>query len=155
MDNNNNKTGNTIDPKSQDTTEQRIKNDKARVIEAAKSTLSITSVAAKTGVGRSTIYTWENNDPEFKSQLEEALLFKLESVRDVALIKFHNYMVNTESDNDWRAQLSLIRYTELRIARIKKGQQSSGVDEDLDSQTIEALGELLIAASKKVKDNGL
>ncbi len=144
-----------IDPKAQETIEQRIKNEKARVIEAAKNTLSITNAATKAGVGRSTIYAWENGDQDFKKQLEEALLFKLESVRDGALIKFNNYVVNSESDNDWRAQLSLIRYTENRIARINKDQSPLEGDEDLNVQTIEALGELLIAASKKVKEKDI
>lgn len=144
---------NPIDPKSQETISERIAIDKARVLEAAKNTLSITGASAKIGISRATIYRWEQEDPEFKKMLTETILLRMEALRDGALIKFNNYVVNAEHDYDWRAQLSLIKYAETRIARLTKEQSPSGAEEEFDAKALEALGEVLIAASKKVKEN--
>lgn len=146
---------NPIDPKSQETITERIAIDKARVLEVAKNTLSITGVAAKTGISRATIYRWEQEDPEFKKSLEETILLRMETLRDGALIKFNNYVVNAEHDYDWRAQFTLIKYTETRMARLTKEQSPSWPEEEFDAKALEALGEILIAASKKVKENNV
>ncbi len=140
-----------VDPKSQKTTNLRIKENKLAFLESLR-TVPITYVAAKkAGVDKSTAYRWLKEDKEFAKQVNIA---KKEGILNVHERAFSILVKNgTDSDNDnWRAALELMRYLD-RIGEDKTEKVPSSLSSILSNpQAIFVLSEILkIAAESMIK----
>lgn len=93
MEDNNDLTVKTIDQEESGnlTPQRRTAQQKKAMIEALSECLGIVTRACEmTGVKRRTFYNWMENDPEFKSQVEELENIALDFVEDKLLGRIRN-----------------------------------------------------------------
>jgi len=77
--------------------QKRQEANKKLVLEQLKKTPIVELVCDRCGIGRTTYYDWRNNDPEFKTQSDEAMKYGKEIINDlsesqlIVLIKEKNF----------------------------------------------------------------
>ncbi|QQS16045.1 MAG: hypothetical protein IPK84_01655 [Candidatus Moraniibacteriota bacterium] len=72
-------------PKQQATINQRIKEEKRKVLEALRETPVVHVACKRSGIAKATFYRWKEKDPVFAAESEEALKSGKELVSDMAI----------------------------------------------------------------------
>lgn len=145
----------TIDPKSREAIDERIRQQKEDLIEVLK-TMPIISVAViKVGIHKCTFYRWEADDKEFTKKAKEARKEGIELVHDKA---FSVFIKNGTNGNNWRAAYELIKYLDRIMQEDEKGKSTGDLSVILSNpDAIIALAEILklanINSEKKEKTN--
>jgi len=130
----------TIDPKSREAIDERIKQQKENLIEILK-TMPIISVAViKAGIDKSTYYRWLQ-DIEFAKKAKEARKEGINLIHDKA---FSVFIKNGTDGSSWRAAQELMKYLDHVLEGDENGKSTNDLSTILSNpEAIIALAEIL------------
>ena len=103
----------SIDQKSRETIDERIRQEKEEVLVSLKAIPIVYVASKKAGISPATYYRWQKEDKEFAKKAKHAQREGEIHLRERALSVVIKYGTD---GNDWRAAFTLVRYLDRNLS---------------------------------------